>query len=457
MSVSADNNNQAPSADRQNPKQLTLGSAARPDKSFPISGRVMFGSLVMGLLILCIGGWAATAELSGAVIAPGTVVVEKNIKKVQHRDGGIVAQINVKNGDRVEAGQVIIVLDDTQIRAELGIVNAQLTELTARKARLSAEVDGLNHVVFPKGFEVSSDHATHVAAGERRLFKSTRSNQKSQKEQLQLQIEQLEQEISGIEAQRKSKKVQLEIIELELSQIKKLHEQQLTSVTRVYALQRESERLRGDYGGLVSQIARAKGKISEINLQILAVEQTARLQAQRELRTSEAKIAELREREIAAKDRLTRTKLHAPQSGLVHELAVHTIGGVITSAETVLSIVPENEKLTIEARVAQIDIDQVAVARPAKLRFSAFNQQTTPELEGRVIHVSADITTDEQSGQTYYVARIEIDPASREKIRDLDLLPGMPVEVFISTGARTALSYLSKPITDQFRRAFREQ
>ncbi|MGI9381520.1 MAG: HlyD family type I secretion periplasmic adaptor subunit [Methyloligellaceae bacterium] len=417
----------------------------------------MFGTLVIGLLVAGIGGWAATAELSGAVIASGTVVVEKHVKKVQHRDGGIVAKIHVKNGDRVEAGQVIVVLDDTQIRAELGIVKAQLTELTARKARLSAEVDGLSHVVFPEGFVDSGPHAKHVAAGERRLFSSTRSNQKSQKEQLQLQIGQLEQEISGIEAQRKSKKVQLEIIELELAQIKHLHEQQLTSVTRLYALQRESERLRGDYGGLVAQIARSKGKISEINLQILAIEQTARLQAQRELRTGEAKIAELREREIAAKDRLKRTKLHAPQSGIVHELAAHTIGGVITSAEAVLLIVPENEKLTIEARVAQIDIDQVTVGRPAKLRFSAFNQQTTPELEGRVVHVSADVTTDDRTSQTYYVTRVEIDPSSREKIRDLDLLPGMPVEVFISTGARTALSYLSKPITDQFRRAFREE
>lgn len=432
-------------------------SAAPSTRSFSIRGQVIFGILVVSSLVFGAGGWAATAPLSGAVIASGSIVVDKNVKKVQHRDGGIVSKISVKNGDRVEAGQVIIELDDTQIRAELGVVQAQLTELIARRARLSAEVNGLDKIGFPKGFESSGAQAKQVIEGQRRLFAQSRSNLKSRKEQLTLQIQQLKEEITGIEAQRSAKRDQLEILKKELAEIRKLYAKQLTSVTRVYSLQREVTRLHGEYGGLTAQTSRVKGKISEIRLQILSVVDTARLEAQQELQTTEAKITELSEREIAAKDRLSRTRLTAPKSGIAHELAVHTVGGVITSAETVLVIVPADTALTIEARIAPVDIDQMSNGMPATLRFSAFNQQTTPELTGRVVHVSADVTTDEQTSQKYYSARIELDPGSQDKLGDLQLLPGMPVEAFMSTGVRTALSYLVKPVTDQFHRAFREE
>ena len=437
-------------------EETKSGEPERAGNTFSISGRVVFGALIMSGLVIGIGGWAAMAELSGAVIAPGTIVVDKNVKKVQHRDGGIVNVIHVKNGDRVEAGRVIVELDDTQIRAELGVVRSQITELTARKARLSAEIDGREAVTFPEGFLTSSAQAGEVAAGEQRLFKETRTNLDNQKEQLGLQIVQLEEEITGIEAQRTAKKAQMELIDKEHEQIANLLKKKLTSLTRLYSIRREAERLRGELGGLDAQIARAKGRISEIRVQILSADQTARLQAQRELRSAEAKLNELHQRDVAAQDRLKRTKLHAPQSGLVHELAVHTVGGVITAAETVLVIVPNNERLTIEARFAPVDIDQVYVGREAKLRFSAFNQQTTPELDGRVVHVSADVSSDPNTSQQYYIGRLEIDPKSRELIKDLELLPGMPVEVFVSTGARTALSYLMKPVTDQVHRAFRE-
>lgn len=426
------------------------------EKSFTIRSRVIFATFFMLTIFGGVGGWAATAELSGAVIAPGSVVVDKNVKKLQHRDGGIVSKILAKNGDRVEAGEVIVELDDTQIKAELGVVQAQVIELTARKSRLSAETMKAEQIVFPDDFAGSSAHARLVSDGETRLFREMRTNLRSQKDQLNLQIDQLREEIKGIEAQRKAKGGQLEIMDRELAQITELYEKRLTSVTRLYSLQREAKRLRGEHGGLNAQIARANGKISEIKLQILSVEQSARLQAERDLRTVEAKLAELVERETAARDRLKRVKLLAPVSGLVHELAVHTIGGVITAAETVLVIVPENERLTIEARIAPVDIDQVAVGRKAKMHFSAFSQETTPELYGRIVHVSPDITKDEATSQSYYVGRVEVTEESKEKLKTMELLPGMPVEVFISTGARTALSYLSKPITDQFNRAFRE-
>ncbi len=429
---------------------------AKPARSFSIRGRIIFATVMMLGVVGGMGAWAATAELSGAVIASGTVVVDKNVKKLQHRDGGIVSKISVSNGDRVKAGQPLIELDDTQIRAEIGIVRAQLTDLIARKARLMAVVEGAEAITFPKGFTDTGPHAKKVASADNRLFQDARTNLKGQKDQLELQIQQLQEEISGIESQRNAKNGQLQIMSQELAQIEELYKKKLTSVTRLYALQREAKRLRGEHGGLLAQIARSKGKISEIKLQILSLGQSSKLEAQRELQVTEAKISELTERKFAAEDRLMRTKMHAPIAGLVHELGVHTIGGVVTAAETVLLIVPEGEELTIEARIAPVDIDQVAIGRSTKLMFSAFNKEQTPELEGRIVHIAADVTTDPQTSQNYYMGRVEISKESREKLRELDLLPGMPVEVFISTGARTALSYLAKPITDQFNRAFRE-
>ena len=450
--MSKDNNNEISST----APGLTSSNVSANDKTFSIRGRVLLGTVFMAGLLIGAGGWSAKAKLSSAVIAPGSVVVEKNVKSVQHPDGGIVSKINVTDGDRVKPGQVLLELDSTQIKAELGIVRAQLTELTARKSRLTAEITGLEKVIFPEGFEEAGEHNRAVAEGERRLFDETRTNLQSQEDQLALQIEQLQQEIEGIKAQRDAKQGQLDIMNNELSQVTKLYEKKLVSVTRIYGLKREAKRLSGESGGLQSQMARANGKISEIKLQILSVRQTARLNAQRDLRSIEAKMAELVEREIAATDRLARTKLLAPQAGIVHELSAHTIGGVITAAQTVLEIVPADERLTIEARIAPVDIDQVSIGRTAKLHFSAFSQEQTPELHGRVVHVSADVARDEDTAQSYYVARVEVTEESAEKLKSLELVPGMPVEIFISTGARTALSYILKPLTDQFNRAFRE-
>ena len=338
----------------------------------------------------------------------------------------------------------------------MGIINGQIIELIARSARLTAERDGSGKIAFPTAlFDMEGD-AKRIAAGEVKLFDANMTNQESQKAQLKLQIEQLYQEIAGIKAQREGKRGQLDLIERELEQIKKLYRKKLTSVTRVYSMEREAKRLGGEHGGLIAQTARAKGKISEIELQILSIGQTARVQAQRELRTIEAKLAELKERKVAAVDRLKRCDLRAPQSGFVHELAVHTIGGVIVSAEPVLLIVPKDEKLAVEVRFAPVDIDQIIIGRKVKLRFSAFDQKTTPEIDGKVSSVSADIASDSATGQNFYRGRIEIDSEFKDQFNALKLLPGMPVEAFITTGDRTALSYLLKPVSDQFQRALRE-
>lgn len=424
--------------------------------AFGVSKHIVFASLVMGFLVIGCGSWAATANLSGAVIAPGTFVVERNVKKVQHSYGGIVSEINVRNGDRVQSGQVLLRLDATQIKAELGIIRSQLTELMARSARLSAERDSRAEMTLPATFAEQSADAKAAADGELRLFQENKRTKESQKEQLALRISQLKEEIVGLTAQRDAKKTELQIIQRELEQVRALAKKSLTPVSRVYSMEREETRLGGEHGGLLAQIARANGQISEINVQIIAVDENLRAQAQRELRGIEAKLAELAEREVASKDKLNRVELRAPQAGVVHELVAHTVGGVITGAEQVMLIVPDEDSLTIQTRLSPTDIDQVTVGRQAVLKLSAFNQQNTPELYGHVVQVSADVTVDPKSGQNYYVARIEMDEKSRHAIGDLKLVPGMPVEVYMSTGERTALSYLAKPFTDQMSRAFRE-
>ncbi len=425
-------------------------------KAFSIRSHVVFATFVMSMLGFGVGGWAATANLAGAVIAPGTFVVERNVKKVQHSYGGIVSEIAVRNGDRVKAGDTLLRLDATQIRAELGVITSQLTELEARRIRLAAERDNLAAMPAIRSTMDGKPEFKASLEGEIRLFEDNKRSRESQKQQLLLRIDQLKEEIVGLSAQRDAKAGELGLIRRELEQVTLLHKKGLTPVTRVYAMEREEKRLSGEHGGLVAQIARANGQISEIHVQIIMLDENARVQAQRELRSIEAKLSELVEREVAANDKLSRVEIKAPQTGTVHELSAHTIGGVITAAEQVMLIVPEEDDLTIQAHISPTDVDQVLVGREAKLRLSAFNQQTTPELSGHVVHVSADVTVDPKSGHSYYVARVAMDEKSRRTIGDLKLVPGMPVEVFMSTGERTALSYLVKPFTDQIQRAFRE-
>jgi HlyD family secretion protein len=438
--------------------QLSAGGGAKASAapSFSVTGHVLFATFVIGFLIFGVGGWAATSSLSGAVMAPGTFVVERNVKKVQHSTGGVVAEINVRNGDRVAEGQVLLRLDATQTRAELGIIQSQMIEMTARGARLAAERDGLDTLVFPKGFIEQGADAAAAAKGEVRLFEENKRTKESQKSQLLLRIGQSKDEIKGLTAQREAKMGEHKLIKQELAQLRELFEKKLTPITRVFAMEREEQRLGGEVGGLAAQIARVQGQISEVNVQILGVDETVRANAQKEQRASEAKLVELAEREIAAKDKLSRIDLRSPRAGVVLDLAAHTVGGVVSAAEQIMLIVPDGEPLTIQARIAPNDRDKVQIGRPARFRLSAFNQQTTPEVFGRVVDVAADVTTDAKTGQSHYVVRLEMDEKAQKVVGDLKLVAGMPVEVFVSTGDRTVLSYLSKPFRDQMEKAFRE-
>src|SRR5262245_27978230 len=426
----------------------------RQTRSEPaVHRRLAFAFGLIALMVLSCGLWATTTSIAGAVIASGIVVVESNIKKVQHQSGGIVAVIPVKNGDRVQAGDTVLRLDDTQARANLGIVVSQLIQLTGRKARLEAERDLVDSIRFPPDFLASGDEARAIAEGESRLFEHRRTFKKGQVAQLTERIGQIKEEIKGLSAQRDAKQIESDLMVEELDRLEGLRKQELMAINRILAAQRDLTKLKGEGGALVAQLARAQGQISEMELQIIALDQTMQTEATKELREIEARMAELVERKIAAEDQLKRVVLAAPQDGIVHELTAHTIGGVIGAAETVMTIVPSRDELSVEVRIATSDIDQVHLDQMAKLRFPAFNQRTTPEIAGQVTRIGADLTRDTQSNSVFYVVRIRPEGVPKS----VKLVPGMPVEAFIATGQRTALSYLVKPITDQFARAFRER
>jgi HlyD family secretion protein len=418
---------------------------------------MLAGVVAAVVLVGGFGGWAATSELSGAVIAQGTVVVESNVKKVQHSTGGIVGGVHARNGNAVTAGDVLLSLDDTQTRAGLGIVVSQLIELTGRKARLIAERDGASEPEFPVAFMTMSLDADRIAAGERRLFDARRETVAGQKAQHAERTAQLRHEIRGLSSQREAKGRELVLVREELTRVTQMHDRNLLPVTRLLAMQREEARIHGEHGALEAQIARATGQIGEIELQILAIDQTLQTEAQKELREIEARVAELSERRIAAEDQLKRVDLRAPISGIVHELNVHTVGGVIGPGETAMLIVPDDDRLVIEVRASPADIDQIRQGQSTMLRFPAFNLRITPEIPGRVSRVAADLTRDPHTGLAYFLVRIRPDEEALAKLGGLKLLPGMPVEAYVENGQRTALSYLLKPLTDQFARAFKER
>ncbi len=417
------------------------------------------GLIVVALLAGGVGSWAATTDISGAVIAPGVLVVDSNVKKVQHLTGGIVGEILARDGDRVKAGDVVLRLDDTITRANLAIITKGLTELSARKARLEAERDGAEGVVVPHDLALRAREApvADAIAGERRLFELRKAARIGQKARLRQRIEQLKQEIVGLTAQANAKSREVELIQRELKGARQLFERNLMPITKMTNLEREATRVEGEKGKLVSTIARVKAQIAETELQIIQIDRDLASEVAKELREIDAKIGEFVERKVTAEVELKRIDIRAPQTGTVHLSTAHTVEGVINAGETIMLIVPKADHLTAEARVAPPDIDQLRVGQTAMLRFSAFNQRTTPEIVGSVSRVSADITVDERTGESYYTIRVAMSAEEIARLGDVALQPGMPVEVFVKTGERRVLSYLVKPLTDQIARAFREQ
>lgn len=428
----------------------TIKEKTKRTAQFGISSRVIVSALLAGTLVFGVGGWAAQAKLSGAVITHGQVVVSEQVKTIQHRDGGIVAEIRVDNGDQVKKGAVLLVLDDTQTRVELSIVQAQIQQLVATHARLMAERDAADGIAFE-----TLALAPAIIAGENKLFEENRRMIANQKEQLRLQIGQLEQQVRGFEAQNRSNESEAEIVEQELVKMEKLLQNRLVPISQKRDLLRQRARIEGSRGELVAKIAEAAGQISELNMKLISIDQTTRKETQTEIVVLSARIAELREREVAARDRMSRMEVRAPVDGFVYDLQIHTIGGIIAPGATVMSVVPDGGDLTIEVRIPPVDIDRVTTGQAARMRFVAFNQRTTPELHGAVDVIAAATTLDRTTGQPYYLATLSLDDA--HMLKENKLLPGMPVEVFVQTAERTAMSYILKPFTDQMMKAFREE
>ena len=416
-------------------------------------------AVVVFVLVVGVGGWGATAVISGAVVASGSLVVDTNVKKVQHPTGGIVGELRVRDGDRVHAGDIVVRLDETVTRANLAIVSKGLDELRARKARLESERDGWDTIVFPAQLVAGASDPDLAAAmdSERKLFNLRKTARKGQKAQLQERITQLGEEITGLTAQQNSKAKEITLVERELAGVRDLWNKNLVQLNRLTALEREATRLDGERGQLVATAAQAKGKVAETALQILQIDQDLASEVAKELRDVDGKIGEFVERKITAEDQLKRIDIRAPQDGTVFQLAFHTVGGVITAGDPIMLIVPEADNLSVEVKVNPQDIDQLQLNQKAILRFSAFNARTTPEIEGIVTRISADTSTDQRTGQTYYTLRISMPAEQIERLGNVKLLPGMPVEAFVQTGERTMLSYLMKPLHDQVMRAFREK
>lgn len=436
-------------------------AAQTEDVSFARSMRrtLLFGAVVAGILVIAVGGWAATANIAGAVVAPGRLVVESNVKEVQHAEGGIVGEIAVDNGDFVEKGDLLLRLDDTQTRAGREIVTQRLNAFEARLARLAAERDRVDAIAFPEELLAAAEDDAEVAEAlesQRKVFAARKETIDGQVAQLEEQIAQLRQQIRGLEAQRAAKVEEVELIADEIDDLEQLFEKQLVPRARLTALRREMVRLKGQEGELTARIATLRGRISETRMRILQIEKDFQEQVLAEIAEVQTEVGNLRERRVAAEDQLARVEIRAPQSGIVHEMAANTEGGVVGPGEVIMKIVPFSDALVVEARVAPTDVDQVRAGQEADIMFSAFSMRETPKIKGEVTRVSADLSVDEQSGQQYFEVRVKPLPDELERLRGQELVPGMPAETFIRTDDRTVLSYLVKPLTDQIRLAFRE-
>ena len=417
--------------------------------------------MIAAVVLLCGAAIASAAvELSGAIVAAGSLVVESSVKKVQHPSGGVVSELLVENGRAVRAGDLLMRLDATMAKANLDALTKSVWELSARRARLEAERDGRNDMGVPQDLTDAAEHDSDLAriiSGETRHFGLRHEALAGQKAQLRERIKQLHEEIAGLEEQSRAKAQESELIAREWAGVRELWEKQLIQITRVTALEREQARLKGERGQLVSAAAQAKGKISETELQIIQLDQNQRSEVATELADIRAKLSTVTEQRVTAQDQLSRIDIRAPQAGIVHELAVHTRGGVVSAGEQIMLVVPNADSLVVEARIAPEDIDQVRTGQPAILRFPGLNQRTTPELNGRILRIGADITEDKRTGISYFLVRIAIPSEEAQKLGVVQLVPGMPVSAFIRTGDRTILSYLMKPLTDQARLAFREK
>ncbi len=420
-------------------------------------------AIVIGMIIALaglggFGAWAATAQISSAVIASGTLKVLTSRKKVQVAEAGIVRELLVKNGDRVKAGQVLMRLNDTRARAALNVAQSNYDLSRAAVSRLRAERDGKNQPIMPAEFagRMNEQALREIVDGQIQIFGARKREIDGQISMMAERVGQLEEEIVGLEAQAKAKARQIDIIGDELKDLKSLLKRGLTPRARVLALEREAARLIGEKGEHEAGIARARRLISESRLEALQVRKSFDKAVRDELGQKETEMYTIADRVAAARHTFEQMEVRATENGIVVGLDVHTIGGVVQAGATVLEIVPVKDNLVIEAQIKTIDVDNVAISQSAEIAFSAFPQDRVPKLTGRVVYLSADALADPEQKTLYYLAHVAIPEAELARVQSVTLVPGMPADVFIQSAARTPLSYLVQPLQQSLSKAWRE-
>ena len=437
---------------------------SRAGERIPLPPSNPRGWIVAGLVTIAVafgglGTWAALASLDSAAIAQGVVVVETERKSVQHLEGGLVKEILVRDGDRVQSNDVLIRLEDTHARAMYDIVRGELDAAIAEESRLIAERDGADDIVFPPELRARArtPKVRKALQGQRNLFTARRNALRGQVSILEKSIAQYREEIEGLRSQQAARERQLTILADELRGLRKLLAQGNVPRNEVLAYERRIAELSGEKGRFMADVSRAEQGIAEAQLRIGQLEKAAREEVAEKLRDVQERMFGLEERLVAAQDVLGRTEIRAPTSGVVMGMRAHTTGGVIAPAQEILQVVPVGDRLVIDARVDPVDIDDVAIGQHATVRLTAFKMRSTPVIVGILINLSADRLVDEHTGEPYYLARIEVPKDELEALGELKLQPGMPVEALIRTGARTALGYMLSPLTENIDLAFRER
>ncbi len=419
---------------------------------------------VVGLLgvIGLFGGltaWAAFTDIQGAVIAGGSLIVEGFSKQVQHADGGIVTEINVRNDDAVEEGQVLLRLDDTAIKASLAVVNAQRNEALVIETRLLAELAGESDFALPAELAPIKDDAEIASryATQQEILAARVRDQSGKVSQLNEQISQLDHQIEGLDIQLKAAEKQYEVIAARTADMEGLYAKNLVEGGQVSTLQLQLASAEGEKGRLIAAIAQTKATIAEKALQIEQITTEFTQRALDELQRTRQALAEATQQKVAAEDRVARTTIRAPQAGIVHESIVHTVGGVVGSGQTLMMIVPQSDDLLVGIHIDPMDIDQIQTGQRVHLRFSSLDQRKTPEAWGHIEQVSPDLVVEQQTGRRYYTANVRIEAEDKAKLpANIKLLPGMPVEAFVTTGERSVLDYLIHPFVAELQLAFRE-
>ncbi|MGZ2256671.1 HlyD family type I secretion periplasmic adaptor subunit [Roseobacter sp. A03A-229] len=417
---------------------------------------MIVGAVALVILVGGLGYWAVTAQLAGAVISSGKLEVETKRQVIQHPDGGVVGAIMARNGDVVEAGQVLVQFDATLLNSEVAIVRGQLNDIAARKARLEAERDDAAEVAFPEWLAVQeAEDVQEAIRGQQQLFDARLVSLERESEQLAERRSQYEFEIEGIGAQLEALNTQQVLIAEELRDQMSLLEKGLTQATRVSTLRREEARLLGDIGGLKASAAQLRGSVAEVNIELIKLKTTRREEAITTLRELDFREIELTERLLGLTERMSRLSVKSPVNGVIYGSEVFALQSVVQAGAPMMYVVPQDQPMVIEARIDPTNVDQIYRGQEAGLRFTAFEARTTPELIGAVVDFSADAFTDEVTGQPYYAVSVLPAEGELEKLGDNTLIPGMPVEVFIKTNERSPLDYLTKPLTDYFTRSMR--